>query len=358
VQTASSNWATSSYGSGTGATAQWSTSPQRSSVAKTNTSAGNSTSTATVAKPSSSSQSTPSKAEQTLTQATYTEVKGSSDSDSALSAAAKSGSAKTSSSKTPERAEAKSPPVNLGVLRLLNSKRITFHYEIKDAASAGVAGLEMWGTTDNMRSWKKYDIVKRTASSLVVDVKDEGLYGFSMIARGKGELAKNQPPQPGEPPQVWVAVDLTKPVVQMLGAELNIMAQTPALVVRWNAKDRNLGPRPITLLYAERLEGPWTPIAANVENNGRYEWIMPACVPSSVYVRVQAVDLMGNTGMAQTSTLHIPGRSSISTVRSEPKLADPPQLGNNLPPPCESNIRPVAATVPNPAVSILSVDNE
>ena len=290
--------------------------------------------------------------------ATYTEAKGGRDSDSTLPPVVKSPSGKSLSSVASKSAEAKSHPVNLGVLRLLNTKRINFHYEVKDPASAGVAGLEMWGTTDT-RSWKKYDIVKRSASSLVVDVKEEGLYGFSMIARGKDELAKNQPPQPGEPPQVWVAVDLTKPVVQLLGAELNIMAKAPALVIRWNAKDRNFGPRPITLLYAERLEGPWTPVAANVENNGRYEWCMPACVPSSVFVRVQAVDLMGNTGMAQTTTLHIPGRAGTSTVFNEPKLADPPKLGNTLPPPpCESNLRPVSATVINPAVSILSVDSE
>jgi hypothetical protein len=240
---------------------------------------------------------------------------------------------------------------------LLNSKHITFHYEVKDPASSGVSGLELWGTTD-MRSWKKFDIVTRTPSSLVVDVKDEGLYGFTMIARGKGELTKNQPPQAGEPPQVWVAVDLTKPVVQLLGAELNIMAQTPALVIRWSAKDQHFGPRPITLLYAERLEGPWSPVAANVENSGRYDWIMPSCVPANVFVRVQATDMMGNASMAQSTTLHIPGRSVSGAVRGEPKLAEPPHLGSVLPAaPYETNLRPVAAVVPNPAVSIVSVDS-
>lgn len=356
VQTASSDWGSRSNGSRS-KTSSWSDPPQRATVAKKDKDDSNSTTKVTAAKPRSATSKTD-KVEDTLVKATHTEIKGSHDSDTILPASAKSDSAKTASKKTTQVAEAKSPPVNLGVLRLLNSKRITFHYEVKDPASSGVSGLEMWGTTD-MRSWKKYDIVKRSGSSLVVDVKEEGLYGFSMIARGKEELTKNQPPQPGEPPQVWVAVDLTKPVVQLLGAELNIMAKAPALVIRWNAKDRNFGPRPITLLYAERLEGPWTPVAANVENSGRYEWSMPACVPSSVFVRIQAVDLMGNTGMAQTTTLHIPGRPSTSTVLNEPKLADPPKLGNVLPPPpCETNLRPVAATVPNPAVSILAVDAE
>lgn len=361
--TFSTNWGSGSSSTST-ASASWSNTPQSTSTAakKTTTTSRTSTSVAS-AKPATSTRSTPSKTSKTddlVVKAGY-ESKGAGDHESC---SLKTLAAKTAPAVVSGAHEPKSPPINLGVLRLLNSKRITFHYEVKDPAAMGVAGLEMWGTTD-MRSWKKYDIVTRAPSSLVVEVKEEGLYGFSMIARGKNELAKNQPPLPGEAPQVWVCVDLTKPDVQLLGAELNIMSKTPGLVIRWNARDRNLGPRPITLLYAERMEGPWTPIAANVENSGRYEWSMPPCVPSSVFVRVQAVDLMGNTGMAQTTTLHIPGRTSASAAYNEPKLADPPSLGNTLPPPppatlttSDSNLRPVAVTVPNPAVNITSVDSE
>jgi hypothetical protein len=365
VQAAYTNWGTDTSNSRSNMTSSSSSSTSQSTVAATpkKTTTSSSSTTVAAAKPVSlprSSASKTTKSEDALVKATYSEAKGSSDSESDSS---KTLSAKASSSVAAHPAEPKSPPVNLGVLRLLNSKRITFHYEVKDPAATGVGALEMWGTTD-MRSWKKYNVVTRSPSSLVVEVKEEGLYGFSMIARGKNETAKNQPPLPGEAPQVWVCVDLSKPDVQLLGAELNIMAKTPGLVIRWNARDRNFGPRPITLLYAERMEGPWTPIAANVENNGRYEWTMSPCAPSTVFVRVQAVDLMGNVSMAQTTTLHIPGRTVVSAVYSEPKLADPPQLGSTLPPPpptsagSESALRPVGLTVPNPAVSILSVDNE
>ncbi len=358
VQTASADLGSRSYGASTSANNSWMNPPQTTTAAKKTVKSGSSTAMA-----SKSSRSADSKGEDALMKATYTEAKGARDDDDddlPLAKPAKPAPAKKTAMETlVQPAIVKSPPVNLGVLRLINSKRITFHYEVKDPASAGVAGLELWGTTD-MRNWKKYDIVTRTPSSLIVDVREEGLYGFTMIARGKGEVAKNQPPMAGEPPQVWVAVDLTKPVVQLLGAELNIMTQTPSLVVRWNAKDRNFGPRPMTLLYSDRLEGPWSPIAANVENSGRYEWMMPACVPSNVYVRVQAIDMMGNMGMAQSTTLHIPGRAlASSSARSEPALADPPRLGNTLPPPpTDGAIRPISASVLNPAVSILSVDSD
>jgi hypothetical protein len=310
--------------------------PQNTASVKKST--PNSTTTTTASTKSSSSKPAV-KTEGALVMATYSETKGSDTSASAMS-----------------KASPKSPAVNLGVLRLLNSKRVTFHYEVKDPSSSGAANLELWGTTDT-RSWKKYDIVKQTPKSVVTDVKDEGLYGFTMIAHGKNDVTRNQPPLPGEPPQVWVAVDMTKPVVQLLGVELNVISQTPTLVVRWDAKDRNLGPRPITLLYAERLEGPWTPMAANVENSGRYEWAMPAYVPSNVYVRVQATDVMGNLGMAQTTTLHLPGRSSNGGIRGEPALTEPGRLGLT-PPNIDAHVRPLAATVNNPAVSIMSVDGD
>lgn len=365
VQAAYTDWGSGTPNSRTSAASSSgsSTSPSTATAAAPKkTTASTPSTSVTAAKPAAPPRSRASKSDKTeedeLVKATYTEAKGS-EPDSK-----KTVSAKIPSSVVSQAVEPKSPPVNLGVLRLINSKRITFHYEVKDPAAMGVAGLEMWGTTD-MRSWKKYSIATRAPSSLVVEVKEEGLYGFSMVARGKTETAKDQPPLPGEAPQVWVCVDLTKPDVQLLGAELNIMSKTPGLVIRWNARDRNFGPRPITLLYAERMEGPWTPVAANVENTGRYEWNMPPCVPSSVFVRVQAVDLMGNTSMAQTTTLHIPGRTVSGIAYNEPRLADPPQLGSTLPPPpptsaaSDSHLRPVGLTVvPNPAVSILSVDTE
>lgn len=330
VQSAFGDWNTQTA---TPQAKAWTTLPQNTVSVKKST--PNSTTTAS-AKSSSSKPTV--KTDDALVMATYTEAKGS---DTIVT--------------TTTKVSHKSPAVNLGVLCLLNNKRVTFHYEVKDSSSSGVDKLELWGTTDT-RSWKKYDIVKQTPKSVAADVKDEGLYGFTMIARGKNEVTKNQPPLPGEPPQVWVAVDMTKPVVQLLGAELNVMSQTPTLVVRWDAKDRNLGPRPVTLLYAERLEGPWTPIAANVENRGRYEWAMPACVPSNVYVRVQATDVMGNVGMAQTTTLHLPVRSSNGGIRGEPALTEPGRLGLTPPPNIDANVRPIAATVTNPAVSIISVD--
>jgi hypothetical protein len=202
---------------------------------------------------------------------------------------------------------------NPSALRLVNSRRIAFHFEVKDSPTSGPVNVEVWGTQD-LKSWKKYDAIAAKGKSHVIEVKEEGLYGFTLLARGP--RGGKDRPLPGEAPQVWVAVDFTRPVVQFVGAELNILARVPTLVVRWTASDKNLGPRPVSIFYADRSEGPWTLLAANIENSGRYEWALPTTLPPSLYLRVQTADLMGNVGTAETPNLMLNMRSA--TVAANP----------------------------------------
>jgi hypothetical protein len=252
-------------------------------------------------------------------------------------------------------------------LRLSNSPRIVFHFEVKDPGTAGPVAVEVWGTRD-LKTWAKYDAVARKGNAYTIEVKEEGLYGFTLLAR-TAEGGKDRP-RPGEAPQVWVVVDTTRPEVQFLGAELNILAQAPALVIRWAASDRNLGPRPVTLLHAERAEGPWTLLAGQVENTGRYEWQLPATLPPSLYLRVQVEDLMGNVGQAQTPNLlhkvRKPPVAAIPAAGSGPKPGaaplvhaaemlppPPPTPGPDLPRAPSPTAEPVRA-----AITVVSVEAE
>ena len=121
-------------------------------------------------------------------------------------------------------------------------------------------------------AWKKGEIVAQTNHSFTVEVKEEGLYGFTLLARNGSGVGKEDAPAADEQPQVWVMVDVTKPTVQISSVEITRTGKAPTVEVHWSAKDKNLGPKPITLSYAEQSEGPWTPIAAGVENSGQYEW--------------------------------------------------------------------------------------
>ena len=234
---------------------------------------------------------------------------------------------------TPAAAEAEQPSPSTGSasIRVVNSKRVTLNYELKDVGSSGVSGVELWCTQDG-HSWKKGEVFSQTNKSFSTEVKDEGLYGFTILARNGAGLGKNAPAS-GDPPQVWVMVDVTKPVVQITGVEIGHNGKVPTVQIRWSAKDKNLGPRPITLSYAEQPEGPWSVIVAGVENSGQYEWQAPANAPRRLLVRVEAADMPGNVGSTQTAN---PLRLDAAVTIAPP----PPTVDTSRPSAAISGVEP------------------
>jgi hypothetical protein len=201
---------------------------------------------------------------------------------------------------------------------MVNSKRLSLNYEIKDVGPSGVSMVELWYTQDG-KKWEKYDTTNQPHPPFVVEVKDEGLYGFTLVARNGVGLGK-RPPRAGDQPQMWVMVDTTNPVVKLMDIQVDATGDSQHLNIRWKATDTNLGQRPITLSYAEQAAGPWSVIAANVENSGSYAWQLPAVVPPRVLVRVEATDLVGNIGVAQMPEPIVLDLSqpSVSIVAVEP----------------------------------------
>jgi hypothetical protein len=187
-------------------------------------------------------------------------------------------------------------------VRIVNSKRISINYKLEDVGKSGIAAIELWWTRDG-RSWTKYNERSNPepGAPYTVEVSDEGQYGFTLVARNKAGLGE-PPPGVGDPPQVWVEVDLTKPVVRLFTVDVGKSGTEKGnLTITYSATDKNLGRQPITLSYAEKPDGPWTVFARNEENNGRYVWRMPEDVPYQFYVRVEATDRAGNIGSADTA---------------------------------------------------------
>jgi hypothetical protein len=189
-------------------------------------------------------------------------------------------------------------------VRLVNSKWIALHYEIKDRGPSGVSAVELWYTKDPQgRTWSKYkEEDGKTPPPFKFEVEGEGLYGFTLVVRSGVGLG-DRPPQVGDQPQVWVEVDLTKPAVRLGSIDVGRGTETGRLTINWTATDKNLGPQPITLSYAQQVSGPWLPIASKIENSGRYVWQMPPDVPYQFLVRVEAIDLAGNAGKDETTKL-------------------------------------------------------
>lgn len=183
---------------------------------------------------------------------------------------------------------------------LVNSKKFILNYEVREKGPSGVSVIELWATQDG-RNWKLHDQDNspNPQPPFNVEVVGEGLFGFTLVVRSGVGLG-DKPPQVGDPPQVWVEVDLTKPVVTLEGVDVGRGVNNGNLTVAWRATDKNLRQQPITLSYAERADGPWTQIAANLDNTGRHVWRMPKEVPYKFLVRVEAADRAGNIGSHET----------------------------------------------------------
>lgn len=183
------------------------------------------------------------------------------------------------------------------LVRLVNTKRITLNFEVKDVGPSGLSTVELWYTQD-AREWKKYE-APTDAKAYVVEVDEEGMYGFTLVARSGIGLGK-EPPAAGEQPQVWVIVDLTRPEVHLEDAVSATAGGSQQVSIRWKATDKNLSRNPITLSWADKEDGPWKVIVSNIENTGKYNWQVPSGTPRC-FVRVDAVDMAGNVGQSPVS---------------------------------------------------------
>ena len=95
-------------------------------------------------------------------------------------------------------------------------------------------------------------------------------------------------------PDIWVGVDTTRPTCRITGSEVSPDASE--LVIRWEAFDDVLDPRPVSLWFAARANGPWTPIASGLENTGSYRWRLGSRTPQRVVLRIEVRDEAGNVG--------------------------------------------------------------
>jgi hypothetical protein len=180
-------------------------------------------------------------------------------------------------------------------LHLVNERSIRLNCKLRDVGPSGLSAVEVWFTQDG-RHWQKAEHNCPPQPPYVMDVKDDGRYGITLIARNGLGVAKPGPVL-GEPPQVWVEVDTTRPTLTVGKPRFAGTEGARELAITWSANDKNLGSRAIKLTYAEKPEGPWQPIA-DVENTGTFAWHLPAKLPTSFFVRVQATDTAGNTTAA------------------------------------------------------------
>jgi hypothetical protein len=179
--------------------------------------------------------------------------------------------------------------------QMVNTRDFELEYDIESVGASGVGKVELWGTLDGGRTWKMFGVDADKQSPLPVRVEGEGIYGFRVHVIGGTGLGR-QPPADGEAADVWIGVDLANPAGNVTAAEPSDDGRE--LVLTWDAADDSLDVRPISLFFSQSPQGPWTPIAAGLENSGSYTWRLDERAPAQVYVRMEIRDEAGNVAVA------------------------------------------------------------
>lgn len=199
----------------------------------------------------------------------------------------------------PPQADAMTAPLTADIRpHRIDKKRFELVYDIDSVGSAGIAEVELWCTRDGGNTWNPLGADDDCRSPMLVNVEGEGLYGFRVVAATTNGLRSHEP-MSGEPPDVWVEVDLTPPEVKLIAAEQGTGDEADKLVITWEADDDRLAARPVSLGYRERPDGPTTTIASGLPNTGRYAWRLDHRLPEQVYLQIEIRDDAGNVGVAE-----------------------------------------------------------
>jgi hypothetical protein len=201
-------------------------------------------------------------------------------------------------SKQASRAE---KPPNRNASLLVGSPQFPLQYAVDDAGPDGPNTVELWVTSNGGRTWNRRGEDPDRVSPFLVDLGGEGTYGLCLVARSASGLG-DQPPAPGDPPQIWVEVDNTPPSVVLNPPAVGTGKNAGKVSITWGAKDFHLAPLPVVLLWRPDQAGAqWQKITGPVANTGRYVWSVPADAPPRLHIRIEVIDTVGNRGTAETT---------------------------------------------------------
>lgn len=226
-------------------------------------------------------------------------------------------------------------------IRYSNSRKFSLEYEIESAGLAGVSDVELWGSRDRGLTWKRWGSDPDRESPFDIETNNDGAYGFRIVVVANNGLATPRPIE-NDLPDIFVIADTEAPAIRITGAAYGEGNQTGALVMRYQCTDLNLTQRPITLSFGPSLSGPWSTIAAGLENEGAYVWPADPNLPRQIYIRIDALDLAGNLGTYILDTpIDIQGLAPRARIRGFNPLTG-----------SAGGTRPVAANTGEPSESM------
>lgn len=192
-------------------------------------------------------------------------------------------------------------PLSLGQRpRPTRSNRFSLQYDVESVGPEGVAGVVFWMTRDNGRTWSRWGDDPDKQSPHIIEVDEDGVYGFRIVVSGINGLA-GKSPRDGDPPDIVIGVDTTKPSARIVSAPFGTGSQVGHLLINWQAHDDQLAARPVKLLFSENAAGPWSAIADELPNTGQYAWLVDPRSTRQVFLRLEVRDEAGNVQVDQLS---------------------------------------------------------
>lgn len=173
----------------------------------------------------------------------------------------------------------------------IRSRHAELHYRLADAVEGSRAAL--WYTRDRGATWQRCGLDEDGVSPMLFAAPAEGLYGISLSIQEPG--GQPAPPAANEPPQRWVFVDATPPLVQWDSVEpAETFATRRVAQLRWTAYDDHLTARPVSLSYQSSVTGSWQPIEPAMLNTGRYDWTLPPEATGQISLKLSVSDAAGH----------------------------------------------------------------
>lgn len=182
---------------------------------------------------------------------------------------------------------------------LVNQRDIAIDFVVREKGPSGIASYDVW-VTQNRRDWKKeltpaIKTVEGTdKATLTYQAEKDGMYGFTIIARSRANIAQAEP-RSGDEPQVWVEVDTLKPEGKIQDVRFTHPNDLRSITITWTASDKNLDVAPVLFDYRVGTE-EWKPMTPLVANTGRQTFNTPELKTNEYQfqLRMRIVDRAGN----------------------------------------------------------------
>ncbi len=183
----------------------------------------------------------------------------------------------------------------------VNDLEFEIDYQVDRAGTFGISRVELWGTRDGGRSWRRLAIDSDNVSPIRASVPEPGDYGLRIVVETAGGLDPRTP-RPGDRPELTLRVDTELPTAQLMDVRQGEAYFADHLIITWQASDADLSETPISLSYSSRANGPWIPLATGLANSGRYSWRLQRHLPGQIFLQLEATDRAGNVASATTPT--------------------------------------------------------